>query len=177
MIKNIQKRMNYITKLVILQWFKTHIIDGKDAHLLQVLIGFLLHLEHLNKIRGTHHTKRSCIWIAIIVKVGRILLPRQLDQHLQCMYNCGLAIAWLSSKEQATWSLRITDPATYAYNARLHFLRLLIDTATVCDSSLVELQENLICTRDMKPGLFTRSLPALCQPGKEQICVGLCRTQ
>ncbi len=109
-----------------------------------------------------------------MVKVDGILLPGTRDKELESPDGRGLAIAWPASKEKTTGSTGVADPAADPGKTLLQVIVLLIMTATALYDGTVELREDLIRFWDIETSeAFTRSLLALCQPGKELIGDGL----
>ena len=163
MIEQVQKWTYCIAVFVVLQWFQSYIVDGKDANIAKVAVLVFLLLKHRSEFVGIHHLQTGFGWIAIIVKIGRIRKVREADEQLESTDGGCLAIAWSSSKDKTKRSIRIADPSADTSNAFLYGFILFVVSSPVFDNSLIELQENLVRVLNVESFSASRRLLAVRQ--------------
>ena len=163
MIEQIQEWTYCIAKLVVLQWFQSYIVDGKDADITEIAVLVFLLLKHRSKFTRIDHLQTGFCWIAVIVEICRIGKVREADEQLESTDGGCLAIAWPSSKDKTKRSIRVADPSSNTRNAFLYSFILLIESSPVFYSCLIEPEKDLISVLNEEPFSASRRLLAVRQ--------------
>ena len=163
MIEQIQEWTYCIAKLVVLQWFQSYIVDGKDADIAKVAVLVFLLFVHRGEFIGIDHLQACFGRIAVIVQVDRIGKVREADEQLESTDGGCLAIAWPSSKDKTKRSIRVADPSSNTRNAFLYSFILLIESSPVFYSCLIEPEKDLISVLNEEPFSASRRLLAVRQ--------------
>lgn len=157
-IEQVQEWTYHIAKLVVLQWFQSYIINGKDADLTEIAVLVFLLLEHRSEFVGIHHLQTGFGWITIIVKISRVREFREADEQLESTDSGCLAIAWHSSKDKSERSVRIADPSADTGDYVLNVLILLVNPVFFLNGCLIEPEKDLISVLNEEPSSASRML-------------------